>query len=517
MGLGLKSVLYKYLRRYISTVAVLLTVASLVMTATLPLCWSRGTYFSENSLMIGGTVSPVGAEDVQGILNLAEDLKVDAVTVIRREAGGGVTVKEHEGGRNVVVKLESHRGFGSSAFLVMCSGDDLISVALSLTVLQRLKDKPFLGLDLYVVIVYGPYRTGVERFAEHLTAAPQHSPKLNVGFIKSAICLNFTTYTHATTHLRTLSDNSYQPNMDLVNSASALLSKTDYTVTRPPWRDYPPKGSVERDIWEAAATILPNTRVSGSGRMLHDNLWRFWGYAIDALGSDGAVHSSLRDVGVHTVTLEGVGQGGRVVDNVVTVSGVVFGLLRGMNNLCERLHQSFWIYFYTNDKHFVDYDTVQAQVWVGIAAVIAASFVPPAPTPHTQPNPIAPLVALSVFLFIPYPFEPLLALILAVILPLSPILNIFFTFAAVCSVASCTVYYAPLALCFSPLIAVISLCSQYQTTHRLLPAAFIILCCIAAHLFMPDPQHTTVIPRGFYVGVFLPYASLSLGKVVRKG
>eukprot|EP01064_Diplonema_japonicum_P011778 TRINITY_DN19225_c0_g1_i1.p1 TRINITY_DN19225_c0_g1~~TRINITY_DN19225_c0_g1_i1.p1 ORF type:complete len:542 (+),score=45.17 TRINITY_DN19225_c0_g1_i1:60-1628(+) len=521
MGLGLKKILFSILIKHIKTIALLLCAASVAGTVLLPLNFSRGTYFSENSLMIGGTRNPIVRQDVARVLSVAEELKKAGEngwgelteSFVKTRIKGGL-LEVQNGTKNRIIKVESDRGFGSSAFLITVWWRDTVSLSLSLEILAKVSGEAYLGLDVYLVVVGGEsYRTGVENFSKYLTETSGREFHLNTGFIKACIALDYhnSNHQHSITHLQTLSTNAYQPNMDLVNSVSALFkNKSAYTVFQGGEKRLPVYPEDEWGfLWNLMVAVLPNPR-TGSAKELWNNFWSFWGYCHAALCSEGAVHTSLRDVGVHAVTLKGEGNTGNSHDNILETSAVIVGILRGMNNLCERLHQSFWIYFYTNNNHFVDYDTVQAVIWIGIASSVASSF-----SVDEQPY----RVGFGILLAFLSGFHLIAVIPVAFIIPKGVFvpLHFGFTWVSTIFIASCTVHYCPLALFASPVVAFLSNVARPcgSVGGRLFKTVLVLSLLPVIYVAVPHPELLTSIPWVFYRFLLLPYVAACLGRILR--
>ena len=394
MGLGLKKHITALLGRYVGAVSVLLCLVCLGMTALLPVVLSRGTYFSENSLMVGSATSAFDGTDAAWVAHHADridtlrgeggDHLLRYVAETLAEGGGGaasdrVRVDEWEGGRNVVATVPSHRGTGTGSMIFAASSSDAAGVAALLRLSLVLSTAAYLGLDLHTVVVFGGFESGLQAFADGVA----EDEVIHSSAVRAAVVLDLRAsgLAYDRIRIRTLSRGAAQPNMDLVNSVSRLcsLAQTPCSVLRTP---APPSHELPAPLVAVASHLmaLPNVRAASAEGIVTDAL-AFWQYLGEALSGEGAVHSPLRAVGIHTVTLEGVGNSGGGSASperaAAALGSVLSGSVRAMNNLCERLHQSFWVYFYTNDGHFVDYDSVQPQCWLGVGAVIAATLAAP--------------------------------------------------------------------------------------------------------------------------------------------
>ncbi|KAJ9470291.1 hypothetical protein DIPPA_19935 [Diplonema papillatum] len=402
MGLGLKKHVAAFVSKWTGSIATLLCLASFGMMLLLPVTFTRGTYFSENSLMIGGTVTPWNAADTEWVERNAERVFSEPNDEKWRESVVSAFAAEEadpwvqrwvsddgEPGETVIARVQAHRGTSGSSVLLVCNRHDPMTVALFARSAAILSQAAYLGLDVHFVVVAAPsnkassFRNGVAAFARLLNAAPHLSPGLNSGAVRAALVFDFQRggYGFDYVHLRTLSKDSFQPNMDLANSVHRLCGNACAMLPKP-------RGPPHSALAAAAAVVLGPLRSAlwnvraGDPAQLAANVANFWGYLREALVGAGAVHTPLRALGVHSVTLEGVadpvggGGGGpaKARGNARTLAVVLFGFARGMNNLCERLHQSFWIYHYVNDQQFVDFDSAQPVAWVAAGSIILSTF-----------------------------------------------------------------------------------------------------------------------------------------------
>ena len=382
MGLGLKKYIFQFIAGNSRIISYLLCVACVVLTLLLPVAFSRGTYFSENSLNIGQSDTACTEIDVARIEMFATRIKNFAGDEDRikqflytemSESGNYPTTQQDEDGMSIFTTVPSHRGVGSAAFLVVAHSEDYQSAGLVLQIINKIKDSPWLGLDLHVLIVIsGDYESRIRAYATQ--------ESISVQTIQAAVVLDFhDDFNFDTLYLKTLSDNGMQPNMDFVNSAALLsksarlpstvfLNSSDVSVLPDVVRQFITSN------WNLIREI-PNVRAS-SPRELQENIVRFWSYLVQAAVSDSpSVHTPLRELGIHSLTLSGKNsKKGISRSQLSNVCYIVLQLVRGINNLCEKLHQSFWIYLFTNEEQFVDYDQFQAQIWIGGGSVIASTF-----------------------------------------------------------------------------------------------------------------------------------------------
>eukprot|EP01060_Flectonema_neradi_P004028 TRINITY_DN12666_c0_g1_i1.p1 TRINITY_DN12666_c0_g1~~TRINITY_DN12666_c0_g1_i1.p1 ORF type:complete len:564 (+),score=59.17 TRINITY_DN12666_c0_g1_i1:66-1694(+) len=382
MGLGLKKYIFQFIAGNSRLISLVLCLACCVVTVLLPVSFSRGTYFSENSLNIGQSDTLCTDSDVGRIEAYAARLEQYSSDSDRMrsflqseltESGVQPRYQKTDSGSIIFSTTPSHRGVGSSAFLVVAHAYDFTSVGILLQIINKAKNSVWLGLDLHTLIVLsGDYEAGIHHFTT--------LPSISFQTILGAVVLDFgNDFLFQTLHIQTLSSNGMQPNMDFVNSASLLAdsARIQSTVFLSDASEDDVPESI-RDIigsnWDIISDA-PNMRAKSPSE-LFKNISNFWKYLTQAVTSDTpAVHTPLRNAGVHTLTLSGRRSEKRTSrSKISSVCYIVLQLIRGINNLSEKLHQSFWIYFYTNGNHFVDYDQIQMQIWMGAGSVISASF-----------------------------------------------------------------------------------------------------------------------------------------------
>eukprot|EP01063_Lacrimia_lanifica_P019894 TRINITY_DN2728_c0_g2_i1.p1 TRINITY_DN2728_c0_g2~~TRINITY_DN2728_c0_g2_i1.p1 ORF type:complete len:565 (+),score=185.88 TRINITY_DN2728_c0_g2_i1:82-1776(+) len=538
MGLGLKARLFEVAGRRVGTLATLLGVASVGMLLLLPVTGSRGTYFSENSLMIGMSSSPLDGAAVGWVEARAaayegaaggEGNATAAVLKDFDAAGLQPWVQAWEGGRNLVARVRSQRGSGGTGVVITAHHRDPYSLALTAKLAEVYADVGYLGLDVHIVVVVGDYKAGLSAFAAALLDDPERSPKVNVRGLRAAFVLDFaaTGFDFEYVHLMTLSDDGRQPNMDLVNSAQKLCRfRTLRCATILP--DTPAAPAWFADAAEAYLRPLPNAH---RAPQLGQSVVNYFRYMLEGFWGSGAgaPHSGLREAGIHALTLRGVGRAPRGARaHTEEVGYLVSGLVRGMNNLNERLHQSFWTYYYTDNELFVDYETLQPLPWLAAASIIASSFRPAErAAQHAASGPaIALLVALTGALAAgkcpaaAAAAGAAAAGYAATKLAASPdrtalLLQVKFTLAlyiASLGVLS-TVLHCPLAVFGTVHAALLSLCavpsrSAAARAPAVLGAAALVYLLVAFWATVPP----TAVPllRAYYYSAALPFAALSL-------
>eukprot|EP01062_Namystynia_karyoxenos_P078343 TRINITY_DN8053_c0_g2_i1.p1 TRINITY_DN8053_c0_g2~~TRINITY_DN8053_c0_g2_i1.p1 ORF type:complete len:575 (+),score=220.49 TRINITY_DN8053_c0_g2_i1:99-1823(+) len=395
---GLRGHILAFFSKHSDTAGNLVLFAGVVYTLLLPVCFTRGTYFSENNLMAGYAKIYFGS---------AADLALvgEWAGALRQLSGGsklrwGIQqrLKEHGiesweqplpgGGVNVIATVPSHRGSGQAAALLTAPCDQAESTALLMAMGAHYRSAAYYNIDVHLLFACGTdQRTALGHFVDLLHAAPESSPKLSISTIFAAVSLDFRSFKAVTLiKIGTLGADGMQPNMDLVNTVDRLCRQHETPCTV-----YPEAvGMAPAPDWvhSAAQVLLLALRAVGapvrarSGAWLVRDVRTFWGYLLLAVSGDATVpHSPLRAAGIHAVTLaayplppELSGTPPPVAQSYRRVGQVIEGTLRAINNLSERLHQSFWIYFYTNDLEFVDYDKAQPQCWLFIAVIIISSF-----------------------------------------------------------------------------------------------------------------------------------------------
>ncbi|RMZ82259.1 hypothetical protein DV738_g1903, partial [Chaetothyriales sp. CBS 135597] len=380
----------RWLPPYLSLLCIL---GGVVWTLLLPLQqYSRRTYISENALL-PGQVNTYFAGSDQNIFRAYRhevarvivapwthdengtriDLPVQATDEERgdkfvelfRNAGLKVgrqayhywsSGNEYEG-ENIYGVLHAPRGDGTEAIVLLApvrnikDEVNLHGVTLLFSLAKYMKRWSLWSKDI-IFVVTPDTATGPQAWVDAYHS--QHDPRsveglpLKSGALQGAVCLDYSMHGRFE-HLLISYDgiNGQLPNLDLINTAVSIASGHMGIDTR--IQDQPSSSSHDRPhAW--SERVLTMAR----------------GMASQALGHATGAHSVFMPYHIDAITLTAVGNGWQ---DEMAFGRAVESISRSLNNLLEKLHQSFFFYLLMETNRFVSIGS-----YLPSAMVIAAAY-----------------------------------------------------------------------------------------------------------------------------------------------
>ncbi|KAI5863590.1 GPI transamidase component GAA1 [Durotheca rogersii] len=353
---------------YLSLVCIVVGVVWLLM---LPLDqYSRRTYISENALLPGQVHTYFGGSDqnvFRAYRHEIDALKYKSNTEINDELekifkGIGLKVGRQNftyqssgntyAGENVYAILQAPRGDATEAVVLVAAWKNLedefnrngLPLALALT--RYFRRWSLWSKDI-ILLVPPDSRAGTQAWVDayHDAHDPAHVASLPVksGALQGAIAIDYAQEERfESVHVIYDGVNGQLPNLDLINSVVNIAS------------GQLGMGSVLQGIWKHSQQYDDNLKTVLRG-MLNQ-----------ALGHATGPHSSFIPYHVDAITLRPVGRGWH---DEMALARLMEGLFRSLNNLLEKLHQSFFFYLLIHKHRFVSIGT-----YLPSAMLIAANF-----------------------------------------------------------------------------------------------------------------------------------------------
>ncbi|KAH7029339.1 Gaa1-like protein [Microdochium trichocladiopsis] len=354
---------------YLSALCVVVGVVWLFL---LPLNdYSRRTYISENALLPGQVHTYFGGSDQNvfrayrheldelqdktnieindGIENIYKGigLKVGRQNYTYRSAG-----KDYSG-QNVYAILQAPRGDATEAIVLVTAWKNIknewnrSAVALGLTLARYFKRWSLWSKDI-IIVTPPDSRAGIQAWVDAYhdahNAANVASLPIKSGALQGALALDFPQEARYES-LQIVYDgvNGQLPNLDLFNSM-VLIAAGQMGMQQTFIHDM----QKHSDSYDARlATMLRGMLNQG-------------------LGQSTGPHSSFIPYHVDALTIQPVGQGWH---DEMGLGRIVEGTFRSLNNLLEKLHQSFFFYILMNRDRFVSIGT-----YLPSAMLVAANF-----------------------------------------------------------------------------------------------------------------------------------------------
>ncbi|KAI1100435.1 Gaa1-like protein [Jackrogersella minutella] len=355
---------------YISLLCIIVGVAWLLV---LPLDqYSRRTYISENALLPGQVHTYFGGSD-QNVFR-AYRQEVDLLEAANRTNGEindelasifrGLALKvgrqnftyEASGdtyaGENVYAILQAPRGDATEAIVLVAAWRNAAGelnrngLALALTLTRYFKRWSLWSKDI-ILVVPPDGRAGTQAWADayHDAHDPAQVAPLPVksGALQGALALDYAREGRfESVHIVYDGVNGQLPNLDLINSVVSIASG-------------------QMGMGSALQGMLRHSQRYG------DNLETVLrGMLRQGLGHASGAHSAFIPYHVDAVTLQPVGDGWH---DEMGLGRLVEGLFRSLNNLLEKLHQSFFFYLLIHKHRFVSIGT-----YLPSAMLVAANF-----------------------------------------------------------------------------------------------------------------------------------------------
>ncbi|RYP32337.1 hypothetical protein DL766_004012 [Monosporascus sp. MC13-8B] len=382
---------------YISLACVVVGVVWLFL---LPLNdYSRRTYISENALLPGQVHAYFGGSDQNvfrayrheiDALKDSSNIEVnDSLENILTGVGLKVgrqnytyhSLGETYSGENIYAVLQAPRGDATEAIVLVAPWRNMRDelnrngLALSLALTRYFKRWSLWSKDI-ILVVPPDSRTGIQAWVDAYHDA--HDPRqvaplpLKSGALQGAVALDYPQEGRfESIHIVYDGVNGQLPNLDLINSVVNIANGQG-------------QGSRLQRMWRHNDSYDDRLRT-----MLR-------GMVNQGLGHSTGAHSSFIPYHVDAVTIQPVGQGWH---DEMGLGRVVEGTFRSLNNLLEKLHQSFFFYLLMNKDRFVSIGT-----YLPSAMLVAANLTimaitlwmrsgyseeePPAPEPR-QPGDVA--------------------------------------------------------------------------------------------------------------------------------
>ncbi|KAI1412696.1 Glycosylphosphatidylinositol:protein transamidase, GAA1 component [Hypoxylon sp. FL1857] len=353
--------------------SLLCIIVGLVWLLMLPLDnYSRRTYISENALLPGQVHTYFGGSD-QNVFR-AYKHEVDALITQNKTnievndelekifKGVGLKVGrqnytyysggEQFGGENVYAILQAPRGDATEAIVLVAAWKNVNEefnrngLALALTLTRYFKRWSLWSKDI-ILVVPPDSRAGPQAWVDAYHDAHDSSQvaplPIKSGALQGAICLDYAQEGRFdSVHIVYDGVNGQLPNLDLINSVVNIASG-------------------QMGMGSAIQGMLKHSQ------QYEDNLQTVLrGMLRQALGHASGPHSSFIPYHVDAITLQPVGQGWH---DEMGLGRLVEGMFRSLNNLLEKLHQSFFFYLLIHKHRFVSIGT-----YLPSAMLVAVNF-----------------------------------------------------------------------------------------------------------------------------------------------
>ncbi|KAI1136346.1 Glycosylphosphatidylinositol:protein transamidase, GAA1 component [Hypoxylon sp. FL0543] len=334
--------------------------------------YSRRTYISENALLPGQVHTYFGGSD-QNVFR-AYKHEVDALITQNKTnievndelekifKGVGLKVGrqnytyysggEQFGGENVYAILQAPRGDATEAIVLVAAWKNVNEefnrngLALALTLTRYFRRWSLWSKDIILVVPpdsrAGP-QAWVDAYHDAQDSSQVASLPIKSGALQGAICLDYAQEGRfESVHIVYDGVNGQLPNLDLINSVVNIASG-------------------QMGMGSAIQGMLKHSQ------KYDDNLQTVLrGMLRQALGHASGPHSSFIPYHVDAITLQPVGQGWH---DEMGLGRLVEGMFRSLNNLLEKLHQSFFFYLLIHKHRFVSIGT-----YLPSAMLIAVNF-----------------------------------------------------------------------------------------------------------------------------------------------
>ncbi|KAI1808669.1 Glycosylphosphatidylinositol:protein transamidase, GAA1 component [Daldinia bambusicola] len=353
---------------YLSLLCIVVGVVWLLM---LPLDeYSRRTYISENALLPGQVHTYFGGSDqnvfraykheINALENSTNARVNDELEIIFKGLGlkvGRQNYTYHSSGNtyageNVYAILQAPRGDATEAIVLVAAWKNVEEefnrngLALALALTRYFKRWSLWSKDI-ILVVPPDSRAGMQAWVDayHDAHDPSHVAPLPIksGALQGAIALDYAQEGRfESISIAYDGVNGQLPNLDLINSVVNIASG-------------------QMGMGCALQGILKHSQ------KYDDNLATVVrGMLNQALGHATGPHSSFIPYHVDAVTLKPVGNGWH---DEMGLGRLIEGLFRSLNNLLEKLHQSFFFYLLIHKHRFVSIGT-----YLPSAMLIAANF-----------------------------------------------------------------------------------------------------------------------------------------------
>ncbi|KAI1371915.1 Gaa1-like protein [Hypoxylon crocopeplum] len=351
--------------------SLLCIVVGVVWLLLLPLDqYSRRTYISENALLPGQVHTYFGGSDqnvfrayrheVDALQNKTNIEVNDELEKIFKGVGLKVGRQNYTyrssgntySGENVYAILQAPRGDATEAIVLIAAWKNVQDefnrngLALALALTRYFKRWSLWSKDIILVVPpdskAGP-QAWVDAYHDAHDASQVASLPVKSGALQGAIALDYAQEGRfESVHIVYDGVNGQLPNLDLINSVVNIAS------------GQMGMGSALQGMWKHSQKYDDNLKTVLRG-MLNQ-----------ALGHASGPHSCFIPYHVDAITLQPVGQGWH---DEMGLGRLVEGMFRSLNNLLEKLHQSFFFYLLIHKHRFVSIGT-----YLPSAMLIAVNF-----------------------------------------------------------------------------------------------------------------------------------------------
>ncbi|KAI0165084.1 GPI transamidase component GAA1 [Hypoxylon sp. FL1284] len=352
-------------------ISLLCIIVGVIWLLVLPLDeYSRRTYISENALLPGQVHTYFGGSDqnvlrayrheIDALQNKTNIEVNDELEKILKGMGlkvGRQNYTYHSpgetlSGENVYAILQAPRGDATEAIVLVAAWKNIEEefnrngLALALALTRYFKRWSLWSKDI-ILVVPPESRAGTQAWVDayHDAHDPSQVAPLPIksGALQGAIALDYAQEGRfESVHIVYDGVNGQLPNLDLINSVVNIAS------------GQMGMGSALQGMWKHSQKYDDNLKTVLRG-MLNQ-----------ALGHAVGPHSSFIPYHVDAITLQPVGQGWH---DEMGLGRLVEGMFRSLNNLLEKLHQSFFFYLLIYKHRFVSIGT-----YLPSAMLIAANF-----------------------------------------------------------------------------------------------------------------------------------------------
>ncbi|KAL2441792.1 GPI transamidase component GAA1 [Exophiala dermatitidis] len=370
---------------YLSALCIL---GGIVWLLLLPLDeYSRQTYISENALLPGqvhtyfggseqnvlrayrhelaSVIEPASInETTHGVVPDVSDKRTAKIQELFRNAGLKTATQRYSytssgqtyEGENVYAVLHAPRGDGTEAIVLLAplknidNALNINGVPLLISLARYFKRWSLWSKDIIFLVTPDSF-AGPQAWidAYHSTHDPRNVQDLSLksGALQAAVCIDYP-FEHRFENLHIAYDgvNGALPNLDLFNTAVTIASG---------------QMGIGTSIQYQHTYTNPDSHNQYRSRL--QTLVR--GMASQALGQATGPHSSFMTYHIDAITLTAIGQGWQ---DEMAFGRTVESLCRSLNNLLEKLHQSFFFYLLMQSNRFVSIGTYLPSAMITAAA-----------------------------------------------------------------------------------------------------------------------------------------------------
>jgi glycosylphosphatidylinositol transamidase len=294
-----------------------------------------------------------------------EDRRSDIIQELFRNAGLKTAKQRYSytssgrtyEGENVYAVLHAPRGDGTEAVVLVAPLKNIENVSnvngvpLLISLARYFKRWSLWSKDI-IFLVTPDSHAGPQAWidAYHSTHDPEAVSDLSLksGALQGAVCIDYPfEHPFETVHIAYDGINGALPNLDLLNTAVSIASG---------------QMGIGASIQDSHTYTKPDDQNSYPSRL--QTLVR--GMSSQALGHATGPHSSFMSYHIDAVTLTAIGQGWQ---DEMAMGRTAESICRSLNNLLEKLHQSFFFYLLMQPNRFVSIGT-----YLPSAMTIAAAY-----------------------------------------------------------------------------------------------------------------------------------------------